>query len=43
MSWFRADSQIVWSRPDRISEIKRLACGYLLRPTPDPSESLFAG
>jgi len=30
MTWFRADSQIVWSRPDRISEIGRLARGYLL-------------
>jgi tRNA dimethylallyltransferase len=42
MTWFRADPQIVWSRPDRISEIGRLARGYLLRPTLDPSESPVA-
>jgi tRNA dimethylallyltransferase len=36
MTWFRADAQIVWIRPDRISEIGRLARGYLLRPIPDP-------
>ena len=38
MTWFRADPQIVWIRLDRMSEISRLARGYLLRPTPDPSE-----
>jgi tRNA dimethylallyltransferase len=43
MTWFRADSQIVWSRPDRISEIGRLARGYLLRPTPDSSGLPVAG
>jgi tRNA dimethylallyltransferase len=43
VTWFRADSQIVWSRPDRISEIGRLARGYLLRPAPDPSESPVEG
>jgi tRNA dimethylallyltransferase len=31
MTWFRADSQIVWSRPDRISDIGQLARGYLLK------------
>ncbi|TFG39149.1 MAG: hypothetical protein E4H48_09460, partial [Syntrophobacterales bacterium] len=37
MTWFRADLQIVWSRPDRISEITRLAREYLLRTPPDSS------
>jgi tRNA dimethylallyltransferase len=43
ITWFRAGSQIVWIRPDRLSEIGRLASGYLQRPTPDPSESPVAG
>jgi tRNA dimethylallyltransferase len=38
MTWFRADPQIVWIRPDRTSEIDRLARRYLRRPTPGPSE-----
>jgi tRNA dimethylallyltransferase len=41
MTWFRADSQVVWSRPDRISEITRLARGHLLR-TPSDSSGLPA-
>jgi tRNA dimethylallyltransferase len=43
MTWFRADAQIVWSRPDRMSEIGRLACSYLLQTAPDPSESPVVG
>lgn len=39
MTWFRADPQIVWIRPDRTSEIDRLTRRHLRRPTPGPCES----